>query len=99
MAQKYSLIFLAATPIVLLRHGLSPACAGNQRLECSTLIHMFNSQTCLNSQPAAIGAYFGLKSWRQDGTARVIITSARFACVTGALKHQHAILRGDVGAS
>ena len=45
---------------------------------------MFNSQTCLNSQPVAIGAYFGLKSWRQDGTARVIITSARFASVTGA---------------
>jgi len=63
------------------------------------LIHMFNSQTCLNSQPVAIGAYFGLKSWRQDGTARVIIISAQFACVTGALKYQHGIPRGDVGAS
>ena len=60
---------------------------------------MFNCQTCLNSQPVAIGAYFGLKSWRQDGTARVIITSVRFVCVTGALKHQHGILRGDVGVS
>ena len=40
-----------------------------------------------------------MKSWRQDGTARVIITSARFACVTGALKHYYGILRGDIGAS
>ena len=47
---------------------------------------MFNSQTCLNSQPVAIGTYFGLKSWRQDGTARVIITSARFACMTGGVE-------------
>ena len=47
----------------------------------------------------AIGTYFGLKSWRQDGTARVIIISVRFTCVTGVLKHQHGILRGDVGTS
>ena len=40
-----------------------------------------------------------MKFWRQNGTARDIITSARFACVTGALKHQHGILRGDVGIS
>ena len=54
---------------------------------------------CLTSQPVAIGAYFGLKSWRQNGIAGVIITSARFACVMGALKYQHGILRGDIGVS
>ena len=43
--------------------------------------------------------YFSLKFWCQDGTARDIIIAARFACVTGALKHQYEILRGDVGAS
>ena len=72
--------------------------SGNTRSR-GIVLHMFNSQTCLNNQPVAIGAYFGLKSWHQNDTARVIITSARFACVTGALKHQHGILRGDVGAS
>ena len=43
--------------------------------------------------------HFGLKFWDQDDTARDIIISARFACVTGVLKHQHGILRGDVGVS
>ena len=55
-------------------------------------------------RPLLIGSpwhpeHFGLKFWRQDDTARDIIISARFACVTGALKHQHGILRGDVGTS
>ena len=57
---KLFLLFFSATPIVSLRHGLSPARAGNQRLECSTLIHLLNSQTCLNGQSVTIGAYFFL---------------------------------------
>ena len=35
----------------------------------------------------------------EGSTARDIITSARFTYITRALKYQHGILRGDVGAS
>ena len=40
-----------------------------------------------------------MKFRRQDGTARDIITFARFAWETGPLNNQYGILRGDVGAS
>ena len=37
-----------------------------------------------------------MKSWCQDGTARVSITSVRLAFVAGALKYHHGILCGIV---
>ena len=41
------------------------------RLRRQPWIGMQHIDIRLNSQPVATGAYFGLKSWRQDGTVRV----------------------------